>query len=175
MSAKSQIFRCNFCKKRLPSEDSISRHIQNTLACRTRWDAALEERHNRYSHGQPSGRLMADVARWEDEHMDVDLSPLPPPSNGQLHVATVEEVRDEDSDEVRYFVQTYPGPVAKILGKGETIFEQWRRENKQAKREHFHPFASDEEWELAVWLIQNVGHNKIEEFLKLTAVGVSSI
>ncbi|KAI0693752.1 hypothetical protein BC835DRAFT_1207867, partial [Cytidiella melzeri] len=32
------------------------------------------------------------------------------------------------------------------------------------------PFASKEEWEMAVWLIQNVGHNKIEEFLKLAMV-----
>ncbi|KAJ6612021.1 hypothetical protein B0H10DRAFT_1808397 [Mycena sp. CBHHK59/15] len=29
------------------------------------------------------------------------------------------------------------------------------------------PFESDEEWELAKWLIKNVGHNQMEEFLKL--------
>ncbi|KAJ7882418.1 hypothetical protein B0H14DRAFT_3082501 [Mycena olivaceomarginata] len=32
------------------------------------------------------------------------------------------------------------------------------------------PFADEEEWELAKWLIKNVGHNKTESFLKLPII-----
>ncbi|KAF8181120.1 RNA ligase-domain-containing protein [Mycena galopus ATCC 62051] len=33
------------------------------------------------------------------------------------------------------------------------------------------PFADEEEWELAKWLIKNVGHNQAEAFLKLPIIG----
>lgn len=171
MSAQPRIFRCNFCKKRLPTESGVSRHVQNTPDCRARWDAALEERHNRYVHGQHISSLSSEVTQWQEEHMDIDTTTI---SSSHALVCdrpvTVEEIPDEDSDEVRRFVQTYASSVAEILGKGETMFEQWRKENDEAQREHFFPFASEDEWELAVWLIQNVGHNKIEEFLKLKVV-----
>ncbi|KAF8196303.1 hypothetical protein K438DRAFT_1825958 [Mycena galopus ATCC 62051] len=32
------------------------------------------------------------------------------------------------------------------------------------------PFADEEEWELAKWLIKNVGHNQVEVFLKLPII-----
>lgn len=53
-------------------------------------------------------------------------------------------------------------------------FEKWERENAEAGRDQWFPFQSKEEWELAAWLAQNVGHNKIDEFLKLEIVSVPS-
>ncbi|KAL0562364.1 hypothetical protein V5O48_019723, partial [Marasmius crinis-equi] len=36
--------------------------------------------------------------------------------------------------------------------------------------EIYGPFESEAEWELARWLIKNVGHNATEEFLNLPIV-----
>lgn len=107
--------------------------------------------------------------------MDVDLPSYPNTANVRVsQAATVQEIPDEDSSEVRRFVEEYSGPVAKILGEGETIFNRWKRENEESGRQEYFPFAGEDEWELAIWLIQNVGHNKIEEFLKLKTVSASA-
>ena len=68
------------------------------------------------------------------------------------------------------FVQFYPEPVAAIIGEGMTTFELWEKENVEESRDQWYPFQSQEEWELAVWLAKNVGHNQIDEFLKLAMV-----
>lgn len=36
--------------------------------------------------------------------------------------------------------------------------------------QHCAPFNSQDEWELAQWLLRNVGHNATEDFLKLPIV-----
>lgn len=36
--------------------------------------------------------------------------------------------------------------------------------------DEFVPFASEDEWGMAGWLMKNVGQNKTEEFLKLPMV-----
>ncbi|KIP01147.1 hypothetical protein PHLGIDRAFT_46146, partial [Phlebiopsis gigantea 11061_1 CR5-6] len=56
----------------------------------------------------------------------------------------------------------------------ETTFERWAREDAEEKRSPWHPYPSREEWELARFLAKNFGHNRIEEFLKLDLVSVSS-
>ncbi|KAI0342882.1 hypothetical protein BDW22DRAFT_1330157, partial [Trametopsis cervina] len=51
-----------------------------------------------------------------------------------------------------------------------TTFERWEQRTKKEGLSRWHPFGSEDEWELAAWLTQNVGHNKIEEFLHLEMV-----
>ncbi|KAI0688665.1 hypothetical protein BC835DRAFT_1229337, partial [Cytidiella melzeri] len=51
-----------------------------------------------------------------------------------------------------------------------TTFERWDRENKEQHQNQWYPFGSKDEWEIAAWLAQNVGHNKIDELLKLEMV-----
>lgn len=77
----------------------------------------------------------------------------------------VEDVPDED-DPVQ-FVQQYPHCESEVLGNGTTIFEQWKTQLEETGGSQWTPFASWEEWELAQWLRKCVGHNQIEEFLKL--------
>ena len=60
--------------------------------------------------------------------------------------------------------------VAQTFGEGLPLFEQWRRENLAAGRSRWAPFVDEEEWEMAQWMVQNLGHNQIEEFLKLAKV-----
>ena len=80
--------------------------------------------------------------------------------------ARVEDVPDES--EITRLIERYPHKVAEILQKGETCFEQWERDRKEKQESEWAPFANEADWELAFWLVTNIGHNQIEEFLKLS-------
>ncbi|KAF8870929.1 hypothetical protein BD779DRAFT_1614010 [Infundibulicybe gibba] len=75
-----------------------------------------------------------------DDTVSPDHTDACPPENHTEKVA--------DEDEATIWVKNFP-------------------EEKQAGDEVLGPFASEEEWELAKWLIKNVGHNQAEAFLKL--------
>ncbi|KAI0342014.1 hypothetical protein BDW22DRAFT_1331469 [Trametopsis cervina] len=75
-----------------------------------------------------------------------------------------------DNECLQRFVEKYPDPVATILGEGTTTFERWEQEKRDNGLSEWHPFGSKDEWELAAWLAQNVGHNKIEDFLQLEMI-----
>ncbi|PBK83199.1 hypothetical protein ARMGADRAFT_1048477 [Armillaria gallica] len=79
----------------------------------------------------------------EPEHDDIDQE-----SDLLARVPQVKEVEDSDEAEL-------------------TNFEQIRDEQVLKGCEVLGPFKDDDEWELAKWLIHNVGHNVAEEFLKL--------
>ncbi|KAF7984973.1 hypothetical protein HWV62_9927 [Athelia sp. TMB] len=66
-------------------------------------------------------------------------------------------------------VQGFAGAGA-TLGKLRTQFEAIRDDQVLKGAEILGPFASDEEWQLAKWLIKNVGHNQAEQFLKLPII-----
>lgn len=76
----------------------------------------------------------------------------------------------ESDSHLERFVELYPDAVGEILGEGLTTFERWKKENKERGQTQWYPFANKKEWELAAWLAQNVGHNKIDGFLKLAMV-----
>ncbi|KAI0683012.1 hypothetical protein BC835DRAFT_1423707 [Cytidiella melzeri] len=50
------------------------------------------------------------------------------------------------------------------------MFERWKGENEEQNQNKWYPFGSKDEWEMAACLAQNVGHNKIDEFLKLEMI-----
>ncbi|KAI0342948.1 hypothetical protein BDW22DRAFT_1318377, partial [Trametopsis cervina] len=57
-------------------------------------------------------------------------------------------------------------------GPSRTIFDQIRDQQVSANMEALGPFESASKWELAKWLVKNVGHNQAEEFLKLALVSI---
>lgn len=83
---------------------------------------------------------------------------------------TIEEVDDDD------FVDEFDPKkgAGAIFGKAPTTFERIRDDQILIGAEVLGPFESDEEWELAKWLIKNVGHNQAEAFLKLPIVSSST-
>ncbi|KAJ7236512.1 hypothetical protein C8J57DRAFT_1247755 [Mycena rebaudengoi] len=56
------------------------------------------------------------------------------------------------------------------FGKGKTTFEEIRDEEILKGAEVLGPFKDEAEWELAKWLIKNVGHTACEEFLQLAII-----
>ena len=70
------------------------------------------------------------------------------------------------------YVDTFPEEAyaGASYGPARTLFESIRDEQVLRGIEILGPFESDAEWQLAKWLIKNVGHNQAEEFLKLPIV-----
>jgi hypothetical protein len=83
--------------------------------------------------------------------------------------ARVEEVEDEDAPQGRY-PDSYPGHAGQIFGEGVTAFERLQEEKRMEGLDPWAPFENEEEWELAHWLMKNVGQTKTDDFLKLPIV-----
>lgn len=55
----------------------------------------------------------------------------------------------------------------------DTIFDTIQKAQEQARGSLYGPFQDSGEWELAKWLMKNVGHNQAEAFLHLPIVSCS--
>ncbi|KAI5987191.1 hypothetical protein EDD15DRAFT_2174021 [Pisolithus albus] len=73
------------------------------------------------------------------------------------------------------FTKQFVGIAAKVLGSGRTVFESM--EATEAAKEHsmWAPFHNEGEWELARFLMKNVGQTKMDEFLRLDIVRKSGV
>jgi len=62
-------------------------------------------------------------------------------------------------------------PPEKLAGasyrSAKTSFDLIHDDQVLKGAEIWGPFDDEEEWQLAKWLVKNVGHNQAEEFLKL--------
>ena len=98
----------------------------------------------------------------------------PPPTTSQR--ATVEEIPDEDAipqstREFRY-VEAYPEneKAGATWGTGTPLFESIRLQQERDGDSIWGPFADEAEWELAEWLLRNVGQKQSDAYLKLPIV-----
>jgi hypothetical protein len=117
-----------------------------------------------------------DVGELPD-HLDPDA--IPPSSTSARRGPSVVEIEDPDSSSARtrkkqLWRQRFPAerragqPVSSNQGK--TAFERVEDEHILKYGEIWGPFADEKEWELAKWLVKNVGHNQADSFLKLPIV-----
>jgi hypothetical protein len=165
------VHRCGFCGKRLPTLTGVRLHIQNTNACRRRWELQVTK---------PGSSTKKDETRATPTptniptHLEADFSGVAEDFVPPVDVSRTSESEDSFPipEHLERFFQLYPEPVAAIVGKEKTVFEKWEEERRKEGRSQWYPFESKDEWELAAWLAQNVGHNKIDEFLKLAEVSI---
>ncbi|KAJ7718055.1 hypothetical protein B0H16DRAFT_1678191 [Mycena metata] len=148
---------CPYCSIQRPTAQGLRSHIGQSQVCR-------ERRYNVYAEQSDDSESSASAS--DSDHGDPPAESNP---RKRTHAATVEEVEDEDD---RY-VQDFPTDqnAGQVLAECETYFETLR--NKQVEEGHppWHPFASEEEWELARWLITSgLSQKKTDEYLKLKAV-----
>ncbi|KAG2052203.1 hypothetical protein BDR06DRAFT_1057757 [Suillus hirtellus] len=91
------------------------------------------------------------------------------PALSKTRRVTVEEVEDEDgmsfTNNGRYFEPRTDAGWA--LHEGETSFEKYRTYQEEEGEDPWSPFEDKEEWDLAHWLVKNLGQTRTEEFLKL--------
>jgi hypothetical protein len=84
--------------------------------------------------------------------------------------ARVEEVEDEEDGGIRRWVEDYPRPAGTPKASAQTYFEKLLAEQRAKGEDPWAPFADEEEWGLAQWLMLNVGQNATDKFLKLPIV-----
>lgn len=97
-----------------------------------------------------------------------NTSPSPIPAKRRR--VTVEEVEDEDTTTTPWVYEEYPGEVAKSNGEGTTYFDAWRAEQTAKERSPHFPFADEEEWGLADWLMESTTQGGVDKFCKLPIV-----
>ena len=54
-----------------------------------------------------------------------------------------------------------------LVGEEKMKFERLFEEQEKCGESNWAPFVSEEEWQLARWLSQHIGHKAIDEYLKL--------
>lgn len=107
---------------------------------------------------------------------DPPRNPAPPPNAPQEEPnrrARVEDIEDDDDDNGGYYIQDFPRPAGTPIGKGCSYFEQVRQKQRDCGQDPWAPFEDKDEWELAQWLLLNVGQNATDKFLKLPIVSPS--
>ncbi|KAF8877773.1 hypothetical protein BD779DRAFT_1677121 [Infundibulicybe gibba] len=83
---------------------------------------------------------------------------------------TLEEIEDiNEPPKLRRYIEPFPRPVATPvrISKEKTKFEELLENQIHEGTNQWDPFASQEEWELAVWLMKNIGQTSTDKFLKL--------
>ncbi|KAI6095123.1 hypothetical protein EDD17DRAFT_1772574 [Pisolithus thermaeus] len=83
------------------------------------------------------------------------------------YAAWVEDMPDDEEYFPCYACEYDEGPVANVLGKGETAFNKMKKVQDSLRGSTYSPFEDRDEWELAQWLINNVNQQATDEFLKL--------
>ncbi|KAG6913067.1 hypothetical protein DXG01_009879, partial [Tephrocybe rancida] len=177
-------FSCNYCLCPFPNNKSVRRHQARSPECQ-RQRNAYREQLTATASGPPHHVIeAAPIPVYEpspdvevSHHMDVDDAL---DTNDSIHdtdacrprqqQVTVEEILDKDAPKI--WVDSFPSEK-KAGAKGKsarTGFETIHNEQILRGSEVLGPFRDHEEWELAKWLIKNVGHGQAEEFLKLPII-----
>jgi len=116
---------------------------------------------------------MEDIRFNPGEHFDAELSPEPI----QDQRAWVDDATDDDGNNLTLppgthsrFIEYYPDHVAERLRREKTTFETLKARLEADKKQPWEPFESEEEWELASWLLKNVSQKSTDDYLKLPIV-----
>ena len=173
----ASMYHCKYCFQSKPTQTALNCHIAHSPECNQAWqtDLAKLSIHTMIMSQNATDIAMADPE--DDIFIAPALTPTPPPDihpserPPRMHSVEMEEVEDVDDPrkQTRYKVQ-YPGRAAEVLGKGKTQFELWQVEQDSRGESKWAPFESQDEWDLAQWLMKNVGQKSIDEYLKLPIV-----
>ncbi|KAG1734815.1 hypothetical protein EDB19DRAFT_1996509 [Suillus lakei] len=160
---------CVFCGKVTTTPEGLKRHIVGRPECRTQYESMIEE---------VEAENLDDAPDVDFPHQDAapgHVHPRPSPDTddnpalSKTRRVRVEEVEDEEgmsfTNNGRYFECQMDAGWA--LHEGETSFEKYRTYQEEEGEDPWSPFEDEEEWDLAHWLVKNLGQTRTEEFLKL--------
>ena len=185
---------CSFCGKSCTTAPGLDRHIARTPNCKKAdgekfseyaksiWDDVLA--HPNHAEQQP----LVNLPDYPDFHLEEDLQiaedmlydeqinlpPQPPPPprvepepNPQPATAAVPNIGD-GGRYIEYFPKEYLAGAT--WGQCKPLFESLDEEQKRVGGSRWAPFEDEDEWQLAEWLIRNVGQKETDIFLKLPIV-----
>jgi len=193
---------CTFCGKLYTTAPGLERHIVHTPECKKAscdkfgqyansiWDdipANLNhaERQPPNIPDFPDFHLEEDIQKAEEMLYDEEINlppqpPLPPqdePQHRDGRHPMVEDITDnEDVDDGGRYVENFPEEclAGATWGRCKPLFESLDDERLRDGRSRWAPFDDEDEWQLAEWLIRNVGQRQTDTFLKLPIVSFFS-
>ena len=187
---------CEFCGKGpFPSTSALNKHTRHSVNCNN----AAHQKWGRYAtnlwknapgHSNNEGhpptsppileddeiRDRLDMTLEDDLQLEGDLlitrgpQPENPPDTG-IQLDQPGSVRDNEPEST-YFIENFPEDLGAGAAWGEDVpfFEKLWREQQENGSSLWGPFEDQVEWDLAKWLIRNVGHKQINAFLNLHIV-----
>ncbi|KAI6127060.1 hypothetical protein F5141DRAFT_1060675 [Pisolithus sp. B1] len=165
---------CNYCLKPIAMAPGIKQHIAQLAHCQHQWNKELEQVRaisniNGIQH-EPS----RTPKHKYDESDNGEVAPVLQEGSFCMHISN-------NINKIPYLLSTgdwmkeFDGVATKILGTQKTLFESLVEAETVNNESMWAPFHDEEEWELASFLMKNIGQNKMDEFLKLDMVRNSSI
>ncbi|KAI6010391.1 hypothetical protein BKA83DRAFT_4068620 [Pisolithus microcarpus] len=183
--------RCNYCLKPIATAPGVKRHITQSARCQYQWKEELKHATSTSDldggYREPSETPAKDYCCESDGRNDApdlregsivqrhrinaDIDPhiLQDVASKQARVSDDIDKPPTHSSTGR-FTKAFEGVAAKILGSRKTLFESWEEAEALDDDSMWAPFRDEEEWELARFLMKNIGQNKTDEFLKLGMV-----
>lgn len=186
---------CSYCYRTLPQLLALQKHICHDPVCSVEWSRWLKQCSvNNASHAgddmDAPGAGLTSPSNWSDvdtamcgadvgeaglsSTLEPDISPA-----GSFGAALSESECTELTEQQRRqtwdrYVRQFPqkAEAGKSYGQHKTDFEQVQRQQEMAGESKYAPFKDRKEWEMADWLVSNIGQNKMREFLKLDIVRV---
>jgi hypothetical protein len=112
-----------------------------------------------------------DLANAMETQPDTITPPETQPAQPRPFRVTVEDADDENEESVHY-VEEFPRNLGAgaIWGEEVPFFEKLRLEQLKSGTSQWGPFEDQDEWELAEWLIRNIGQKQTDTFLNLNIV-----
>jgi hypothetical protein len=170
-------YHCKYCHQRKSTETALNRHVAHSAQCFKAWQDDL--RRLTSTNIGTDGRIERHSATMDDlippdflanESNVEELGPVTSFSrSGETDVDDIDDIESARS-ESRYrrgYDDVYP---VEILGTGQTKFQLLQEQQRLRSESDWAPFNNQKEWDLAQWLIKNVGQKSIDEFLKLPIV-----
>jgi len=180
-------FPCPYCFERYPTEQGLNYHYSRNVACRKQ----LEDAYPLKPAGVDEDGLGASwIPEFPSgvEHNDFEpTTPSPNTTNSdnihdtnrprRQHAVQIEEIEDEEARSSKpsaAWVEDHSGCEAgKTFGTYVSSFERLRRQQEEKQLPVWAPFTSEEEWNMAKWLMTSgTSQGKIDSFLKLAKVCV---
>ncbi|KAJ7274667.1 hypothetical protein C8J57DRAFT_1062559 [Mycena rebaudengoi] len=188
---------CDFCSRTFTNYDNVRRHQSLVPGCRAQRDKKYTAHLKSLRDARLAKKMGLGVEEGPAAGtMDIDQDFPQPATSDDVAMADVEgfvpnsessaPAPEGDPDAAQpesasatttpagldrqEWRERFPGPAGATFGKGKTTFEEIRDEEILKGAEVLGPFKDEAEWELAKWLIKNVGHTACEEFLQLAII-----
>lgn len=180
------LIRCKFCHKGpFPTQAGLNKHISLTKACHHASKKEFEKHaaniwHERTpaSESTPNASSSALSSTATPERLSIEMEDMP---NLDDNISFVGNERASGAPEIPtapdvVFIEPFPedAMAGAIWGKAMPKFQALWNEQKLGDST-WGPFDDEEDWQLAEWLLKNIGQKQTDAFLKLPIVCYSSI
>ena len=167
--------RCSYCSRSFPTTKGLHSHQAQDLVCQRKRaeDQAMifhqlsGNANPNFVHPSPSHPTTSPTQLSSDDVMQIDPDP-------EMAAPAQEYPQDRPEPTRKKGVYRVSPPTrlraGESKGRAETRFERIRRQQQQRGQGAHGQFQTAEDWDLAKWLIKNVGQNATDSFLKLPIV-----